>query len=205
MKNFDPIVLSHFIGTERYYRLSRKHLITDGTKYLADNAECYWLLDATTSHLMEIGTNDWFVLATLSVKDSRATLIYSDGNGNELARQQIPYTDFPMEQIKLYCCYDGEHCHVRISGSLQAVKEARLKIPGESLPGNEDFWQLLREQQLSFFHHISPLYRVMVKPATPSIAIEGSWLLDWGGAQRWLYSDTDLEAVADYISGLVSQ
>jgi hypothetical protein len=109
MKNFDPTVLSQFIGTERYYRLSRKHLITDGTKYLADNANCYWLLDATNSHLMEIGTNDWFVLATLTVKNSSATLIYSDGNGNELARQQIPYTAFPMEEIKLYCCYDGEH------------------------------------------------------------------------------------------------
>jgi hypothetical protein len=109
MKNFDPTVLSEFIGTERFYRLSRRHLITDGAKYLADNAECYWLLDATTSHLMEIGTNDWFVLATLTVKDSGATLIYNDGNGIELARQQIPFTDFPMDEIKLYCCYDGEH------------------------------------------------------------------------------------------------
>jgi hypothetical protein len=58
---------------------------------------------------MEIGTNDWFVLATLTVKNSRATLIYSDGNGIELARQQIPFADFPMDVIKLYCCFDGEH------------------------------------------------------------------------------------------------
>jgi hypothetical protein len=58
---------------------------------------------------MEIGTNDWFVLATLSVLDSRATLIYSDAKGNELARQQIPFTDLPLEEIELYCCFDGEH------------------------------------------------------------------------------------------------
>ena len=102
-------MLSQFTGTGHYYRLNRRCLITDGAKYLADNAECYWLLDATTSHLMEIETNDWFILTTLTVKDSRATLIYSDGSGNELARQQIPFTDFPMEEIKLYCCYDGEH------------------------------------------------------------------------------------------------
>ena len=35
------------------------------------------------------------------------------------------------------------------------------------------------------------LYRVVVKPATPPLNIEGTWLLDWGGAQRWLYSDED--------------
>ena len=35
----------------------------------------------------------------------------------------------------------------------------------------------------------------MVKPATPPLNIEGAWLLDWGGAQRWLYSDEDLAAI----------
>ena len=36
-------------------------------------------------------------------------MIYDDGNGNELARQEIPYTDFPMEAVLLYACWDGEH------------------------------------------------------------------------------------------------
>jgi hypothetical protein len=34
---FDPSMLSHFTGTEHYYRLNRQCVITDGAKYLADD------------------------------------------------------------------------------------------------------------------------------------------------------------------------
>ena len=107
MKQFDASQLAQFIGTTGYYRISRKHLLTDGTKYLAENAECFWMMDAIASHLCEIGTSDWFVQVKVIVKDSRATMIYDDGNGNEHARQEIPYTDFPLDEITLYACRDG--------------------------------------------------------------------------------------------------
>jgi hypothetical protein len=106
---FDLTALAQFTGTERYYRMNRKCLLTDGTKYLADSAEAYWLLDAAASYLMELGTADWFVLVRLSVKKSRAELTLEDGNGGIRARQQIPYTDFPADQQVLYACWDGEH------------------------------------------------------------------------------------------------
>ena len=109
MKNFDATQLSHFTGTERYYRISRRHLLTDGTKYLAEEAECFWMMDAIASHLSEIGTDDWFVQVRMTVNDNRATMIYEDGNGKEHARQEIPFTDFPMPSVSLYACWDGEH------------------------------------------------------------------------------------------------
>jgi len=109
MKKFDSIQLNQFIGTEKYYRISRRHLLTDGTKYLAEQAACFWLMDAIASHLSEIGTEDWFVLVRMSVVLGSAVMIYEDGNGNEHARQEIPYTDFPMNSITLYACWDGEH------------------------------------------------------------------------------------------------
>ena len=114
MKQFDSGELAQFIGSQRYYRISRRHLLTDGTKYLAENAECFWMMDAIASHLSEIGTSDWFVQVKVIVKDSRATMIYDDGNGNEHARQEIPYTDFPLEKISLYACWDGEHCVIML-------------------------------------------------------------------------------------------
>lgn len=92
-------------------------------------------------------------------------------------------------------CYHGDKCYVRISGSAQAVKEARNKIPGDVMQNADAFWHALREHELPYFHHRSTLYRVMVKPATPPLHIEGSWLLDWGGAQRWLYSSEDIAAI----------
>ena len=109
MKNFDASQLSHFTGTERYYRISRRHLLTDGTKYLAEEAECFWMMDAVASHLSEIGTADWFVLVRVTVQGTRATMVYEDGNGNEHARQEIPFADFPLSEQTLYACWDGEH------------------------------------------------------------------------------------------------
>lgn len=109
MKNFDASQLSHFTGTERYYRISRRHLLTDGTKYLAEAAECFWMMDVVASHLSEIGTEDWFVLVHVTVQGTRATMVYGDGNGHEHARQEIPFTDFPLAEQTLYACWDGEH------------------------------------------------------------------------------------------------
>jgi hypothetical protein len=109
MKQFHASQLTKFIGTTGYYRISRRHLLTDGTKYLAEHAECFWMMDAIASHLSEIGNCDWFVQVKVIVKDSQATMIYDDGNGREHARQEIPYTDFPLNKITLYACWDGEH------------------------------------------------------------------------------------------------
>lgn len=109
MSTFDPSVLSQFTGTERYYRISRRHLLTDGTKYLAEQASCFWMMDAIFSHLVEIGTKDWFVVVKTTVKDSVALMVYEDGNANEHARQEIPYTDFPLAAQTLYACWDGEY------------------------------------------------------------------------------------------------
>ena len=109
MSIFDRSQLAQFTGTQRYYRIGRRHLLTDGSKYLADHAECYWMMDAIASHLCEIGTADWFVLVRVQTKDTQATMFYEDGNGLEHARQDIPYTDLPLAEITLYACWDGEH------------------------------------------------------------------------------------------------
>jgi hypothetical protein len=99
---------TQFTGTQCYYRVSRQFVVTDGCKYLAENAACYWLFDTVSCHIAESKTEDWFILVRLEVADSRAVLSYEDGNGNVYARQEIEYTDFPLDQITLYACWDGE-------------------------------------------------------------------------------------------------
>ena len=108
--------LTQFTGTERYYRIAPKFLITDGVKYLAENAGCYWLLDAATSYLIELGTADWFVLVRLVVDDEAAVLTLEDGNGAVRAKQAIPYTDFPADEQTLYACWDGQHWVLMLPG-----------------------------------------------------------------------------------------
>ena len=104
----DTATLSQFIGTAQYWRVARQFAITDGVKYLAETAACFWLIDAAISHLLEIGTADWFVLVRTEVSGSQATMIYEDGNGLERARQAIPYTDLQLPSVNLYAVWDSE-------------------------------------------------------------------------------------------------
>ncbi len=105
---FDPSMLTQFAGTEHYYRLNRRCLITDGAKYLADEAGAYWLLDTAAAYLIELGTCDWFALLRIVVRDRQATLTLEDGNGAIHASQQIPFADFPSAMQMLYACWDSE-------------------------------------------------------------------------------------------------
>ena len=104
----DPTTLAQFTGTAQYWRVARQFAITDGVKYLAETAACFWLIDAAISHLLEIGTADWFVLVRVEVSGSSAVMIYEDGNGSEHARQEIAYTDLPISSVRLYAVWDSE-------------------------------------------------------------------------------------------------
>ena len=100
--------LAQFTDTTQYWRVARQFVITDGVKYLAESAACFWLIDAAISHLLEIGTADWFVLVRVEVSGSSAVMIYEDGNGSEHARQEIAYTDLPLSSVRLYAVWDSE-------------------------------------------------------------------------------------------------
>lgn len=100
--------LSQFIGTENFHRITQRHILTDGTKYLAEHAQCFWLMTAVASHLPKY-FHDYFAVAELKVNGNSATLTLDDGNGNVFARQSIEYTDFLLSEIKLYCSFDGEY------------------------------------------------------------------------------------------------
>jgi hypothetical protein len=100
--------LAQFTGTEKLYRITRRHVLTDGTKYLAEEGRCFWLMDAISSHLTS-SHDDYFAVARLVVNGSSAVLSLDDGNDNVFATQAIEYTDFPLSEIKLYCSFDGAH------------------------------------------------------------------------------------------------
>ncbi len=79
-------------------------------------------------------------------------------------------------------------CYVRLSGSDQAVSEAKQRLQGELLAGGEVFWEGLREQKLPFFDTDLPLWRIACPPASPMLDLPGHWMIDWGASQRWLKS-----------------
>ncbi|MEZ5542804.1 MAG: glycolate oxidase subunit GlcE [Pseudomonadota bacterium] len=92
-------------------------------------------------------------------------------------------------------CHFDHQLLLRLSGYARGVEAAAHRLGGERLDDSSRFWEHLREQRLPFFDNARPLWRVAVAPATPPLAIAGEWLMDWGGAQRWLLTDAPAASV----------
>ena len=104
--------LLQFTGTEHWYRhaLVRNVSFTDGAKYLADHAGAYWLLDIIAiaqAYTATVATKDFQAWRLTVNANASATVVCTDGNDKERYRQAIPFTDFPLPDITLYCCRDG--------------------------------------------------------------------------------------------------
>lgn len=101
-----PNELAQFTGTEYWYRhaLARNVLYTDGVKYVAENAGAYWLVDriALAQAEPKIARTPFQLWVLDVAADQRAALRCEDGNGEEVARQEIPFTDFPLAQIRFF-------------------------------------------------------------------------------------------------------
>ena len=101
--------LPHFRGTEKYYRLSPSFAYTDGIEYLADKAGCYWLVDLVSSYQKDLKDKHFQVWEVKVNLDKQTAVITAyDGESEntnlpEIVRQELEFTDFPLESIKLYC------------------------------------------------------------------------------------------------------
>jgi hypothetical protein len=97
--------LAMHTGTETWFRhWTGRCTYTEGVKYLADTAGAYWLIDLVASwcaHQKLRGEE--FVAWKLTVRrDHTATVTADDGNDHVLITQDIPFTDFPLEEVTLY-------------------------------------------------------------------------------------------------------
>jgi hypothetical protein len=100
--------LGQFIGTEHYYRLLPTFVVTDGLKYLMDEAECYWLGQLYGLHLVAVDVQDNPLTVLKFQRKGRGGIVrIEDGNGQSLVTQALDYTDFPLDQFSLYACWDG--------------------------------------------------------------------------------------------------
>ena len=108
--------LANFHGSETWYRYIlgpfTLGLYTEGVKWLADQADCYWLLNA-----IFIQQNDPhnaikkepFQVWTLKVNaEKAASLTAEDGNGQVLMCESMRFTDFPLPEIALWVEYGAQ-------------------------------------------------------------------------------------------------
>jgi glycolate oxidase FAD binding subunit len=92
-------------------------------------------------------------------------------------------------------CHIDDTLYIRLSGSLQSVKTASATLPNSMRAIDDAFWHQLNEHTLPFFSDNAPLYRLTL-PATASLpAALGQQAIDWGGRQRWLYSDLAFDEI----------
>lgn len=90
--------------------------------------------------------------------------------------------------------YDGQSLYVRACGGERALEAAEKALGGDPLPESEAFWESVREQTHGFFASDLPLWRLSVPPATPALHL-GPGFIEWGGAQRWVFSDAPAETM----------
>lgn len=99
------IQLKYFTGSELFYRaaLFKNHVYTEGVRFLAQEAECYWLIDfilarQISPELKYQGFQTW----SISCKDSRAVIKVTDGDEKHIYDYMIPYSDFHLEEFTLW-------------------------------------------------------------------------------------------------------
>lgn len=90
---------------------------------------------------------------------------------------------------------DG-HVYFRLSGSKSAVAATAKQWRGTVMSDSDAFWQKLRDQQHDFFAGNAPLWRFSVRPTAPLPDLNGDWLIDWAGAQRWYRGEGTIAAMA---------
>jgi hypothetical protein len=101
--------LALFTGTEQYHRhWTRRLVYTDGVKYLAEQGSAFWLIDAIASFqalpkVQNNGRLQEFQFWTLTREGIGAVLECREDSGAVPAiTQRIPFTDFPLDSVKLY-------------------------------------------------------------------------------------------------------
>ena len=88
---------------------------------------------------------------------------------------------------------DG-HLYLRLSGSRSGVAAAQNRLGGEV--AENDFWSEIREHRHSFFdNNEANLWRLSTRPNAAPLADLGAELIDWGGAQRWIFSNRDAASI----------
>lgn len=127
------------------------------------------------------------------------SLIFSGINRSDALEKMSQWALTPAPITAL--AHSEQHLRLRLSGSEKAVQATARKFGGEIDPQGTQYWQDLKELRLPEMTHATEtnieanrskasLWRLSVPAATPDLALDGNWVLDWGGAQRWLSGST---------------
>ena len=103
---------------------------------------------------------------------------------------------------------------LRLAGAQAAVQSAADRLTKSLGPSQArvwpaaeatDFWEGLRDHRHPFFTPAAPhlsLWRLSLPPTQPVLGLAGAIpLIEWGGAQRWIWSDLSADVIRGEVSG----
>jgi len=103
--------ISQCYGSDRPYikhSLSKRLVFTDSVRVIREMADCFWLVDVVASYQSKLMQQPFQVWKfNCNTKLHLGTVTCEDGNGNELVRQEIEYTDFPLDELTLWAELGG--------------------------------------------------------------------------------------------------
>jgi glycolate oxidase FAD binding subunit len=117
---------------------------------------------------------------------------------NQRAGESKPITGAAWVDGKVY---------LRLSGAKSAVEATAKKWGGDVMEQGDAFWQQLQHMQHDFFQSDEPLWRFSIGSTAANPELDGPWLIDWAGSQRWYRGDADsarMESIAQRAGGQVS-
>ncbi len=102
--------LAQFTGTEAYYRYGLGiSYLTDGVKYLCDEAGCYWLIDIIGSYQKYLSRHSdarlqvmQFWKLTVNEDKSAVVTCVADSGETPVVTQKIEWTDFPLPEVDIW-------------------------------------------------------------------------------------------------------
>lgn len=91
---------------------------------------------------------------------------------------------------------------LRLSGAEAAVRAAKKKLGGEEVQDAGRYWSALREHEHEFFAQDDEhgLWRLSLPSSASPLSLTGKSLIEWGGAQRWLFTDEAPQRIRDVVT-----
>ena len=107
--------LQRFCGSETAYTIPMFNIrYTEGVKYLAEAAQCYWLITDAAVITKNLKHKSYFLVIYFKRFSKEvqarfhkeAQITYADGNGTILFQQDYELTDLPLDELRLFFVED---------------------------------------------------------------------------------------------------
>lgn len=136
-------------------------------------------------------------MKVLPAPEKEVTLMFENQSPNDCSRLiEFARKPWPVSAS----CVEGLRQWIRLSGSAASVDAASSRMGGELIGSEQAPWSTLRSHEHAFFSTSdsdpdTAIWRISIADHASPLPLEGEWLIEWGGAQRWLKTTHTAERI----------